>query len=205
MSQQVNDKFIYNNDKYELISIEFPKTFIDWESFDLNPVELSTACWRGFINTFAVIDDHLVLDEIYTNNQTLNENEEMVTIIIPKINNLLPKIEKPEGLIKEYKDYRILTYKGINYKMSYNGSLLIVKDYIDEYVSGPYAFLRISPFCYEKIVKLKFSKGKFINYIDFSDYGEKIRNERKTSKIKSTANAYWEWPDLDVFYKKNNA
>ena len=201
MSKQVNDKFIYKNDIYELISIESPKVFLDWESFDLNPIELSTACWRGFINTFSIKEENLILDEIYTNNQTLNENEEIETIIIPKINNILPEIEKPECLTNDYKDYRILKYKNINFKMQYSGSLVIVKDYLNEYESGHYAFLQISPFCFKNIVKLTFSVGKFLKETNFSDYGEEIRNKRKTSKVKNKKNAYTGWPELNVFYE----
>ena len=204
MSEQVNDKFIYKNGKFELISIESPRKFLNWESFGLNPIELSTACWRGFVNTFSVIDKHLVLAEIYTNNQTRNENEEMVTINIPEINGILPEIEEPDKILaNEYKYYRIIIYKKLNYRMNYNGSLVIVKDYLNDFVSGPYAFLKISPFCYKNILKLSFSEGKFVKETSFSEYGEEIRNKRKTSKIKNKKSSYNEWPELNVFYEEN--
>jgi len=203
MSQQENDKFIYKNKKYELISIESPRTFLDWDSFGLNPIELSTACWRGFINTFSVFKGHLVLDKIYTNNQTRNENEEMVTINIHEINGILPEIKEPDkDLIDDYKNYRIIVYNKIKYRMNYNGSLVIVKDYINDFESGPYAFLNISPFCYKHIIKLTFSEGNFVKETDFSEHGEKIRSKRMKSKNKKSA--YNEWPELKIFYEENN-
>jgi len=203
MSQQVNDKFNYNKNEYELVSIEFPQKYLNWGSFKLNPIEISTACYRGFVNTFAIYENNLVLNEIYTNNQTINENGEMETINIHKINGVLPEIEEPdENLIEEYKNYRIIIYKNINLKMKYNGSLLIVKNFIQDYISGPYAFLNISPFCYKDIIKLQFDKGKFVKETNFSDFAEEERNKRKISKnIKSESDAYFDWPDLDVFYK----
>ena len=203
MSQQEKDNFIYNKKEYKLVSIEFPQKYLNWKTFKLNPVEISTACYRGFINTFAIYENNLVLNDIYTNNQTINKNGEMETINIHKINGVFPEIEEPkENLIEEYKNYRIIIYKNINFKMKYNGSLIIVKNYIQGYESGPYAFLNISPFCYKDIIKLQFNKGKFVKETNLSDFAKKIRNERKMSKkIKDKSDAYFNWPDLDVFYE----
>ena len=193
MSQQENDKFYYNEREYELISIEDSEKFINWESFGLHPPMLTTACHRGFINTFAIKDETLVLNKIYTNNQTI-VNGKIETAEIRKINGVMPVISEP---FKEGDEYRIIIYENLNYLMTYTGSLLIVKDFNTAFEAGPFAFLQISPFCYETIIKLVFSNGKFVRAINYSEFGEKIRNYNKT------LDAYFGWPDLSTFYSND--
>jgi uracil-DNA glycosylase len=169
MSGQISDKFVYNNIEYELGRIEFPYNFIDWEIFELHPIELNTACWRGFVNTFSVIENKLVLDEIYTNNAN-NKNYK-----IPKINNKIPEVIKPDGLVEGYKEYRILNYKKLNYFINYTGSIIIAKDFIGKYY---YHQDFKYPTNYEIVIKLTFIDGILNNIKDLSKFSEEIRNNR---------------------------
>ena len=94
MSKQEDDIFIFNDKKYDLLAVEFRDSFLNFDFlFGLKPVEFSTACWRGFILTFSVKNDKLVIDKIHTN----NGNDE--TQKIPKINGIMPKITTPKGLV----------------------------------------------------------------------------------------------------------
>lgn len=204
MTMQVEDNFIYNDKEYIPIAIEFPKKFLDFEKFKLKPIAMSTACWRGFVVTFAVKESRLVVDQILTNNQTYSENHGMETIVIHEINGVLPEVVEPNGLVEEYKEYRELHYKNLNYSLDYTGMVIIVKDFIREYISGPFAFLSISPFCYRKIIRLTFVKGLLTNTEDLSKYGKQIREERdKISKNENQNNAYFDWPDIDELFKKD--
>lgn len=201
MSQEIDDKFIYNGKEYILIALEFPKKFLDFKKFKLKPIEMTTACWRGFVITFAVKYDQLIIDQIFTNNQTYTKSRKRKTIVIHEINGVFPEILKPEGLIDEFNEYRILHYNNLNYSLNYTGTIIIVKDFIDKYISGPYAFLSVSPFCYKKIIKLTFVKGILTNSKDLSNYGKKIRAEKNNiSNDEGRESAYSGWPDIDNLF-----
>ena len=108
MSRQIGDKFKYKNRHYELIAVEFPKKFLNFKKLGIKPVELHTACWRGFILTFSVNDNILVIDQIYTN------NGHKTTANVHEINGVLPKVIKPKGLVDVNSKYRILNYPEFN-------------------------------------------------------------------------------------------
>ena len=176
MSGQTSDNFIFKDIQYYLGSIEYPFNFIEWDSFKLNPIEFDTSCWRGFISTFGIKNDLLVLDRIYTNNGN-NENKE-----ISLINGVMPEIIKPEYTSDEYNAYRILDYKNLNYQIKYTGSILIVKDYIQKYY---HHFGFQSPVNYKTVIKLTFIDGKLKEENDLSSMVENIRNSRSKNKNKS--------------------
>ena len=201
MSSQIDDEFIYNDNKYYLSAVEFPQNFIDIYSLGIKPTEFTTACYRGFVATFAINNEKLVLNKLYTNNGNKIKNE------VPIINNKLPKISVPNGLLDEYKNsWREFTYEDIDLVINYTGSIIIVKDYINKYISGPYAFLSISPFCYKEIIKLTFVEGNFTNIKDLSNYCDKIRTERNNiSKDKEQNDAYSGWPNIGDLFKENFA
>jgi hypothetical protein len=201
MSSQIDDEFIYNDNKYYLSAVEFPEKFIDIYSLGIKPTEFHTACYRGFVATFAINNEKLVLNKLYTNNGNKIENE------VPMINNKLPKISVPNGLLDEYKNsWREFTYEDIDFVIDYTGSIIIVKDYINKYISGPYAFLSISPFCYKEIIKLTFVEGNLTNIKDLSKYCDKIRTERNNiSNDKERNDAYFGWPNIDDLFKENFA
>ena len=199
MSKQEDDIFIFNDKKYDLLAVEFQDSFLNFDFlFGLKPVEFSTACWRGFILTFSVKNDKLVIDKIHTN----NGNDE--TQKIPKINGIMPKITTPKGLVEGYTEYRILNYTNLNMFVNYTGSIIIASGFIGEYASGPYAFLEISPFCYKNIVKLEFNDGELANFNDLSKIGDIIRDDReKTLKSKKKSNAYFGWPSVNNIFSND--
>ena len=204
MSQQVDDNFIYNDKEYILMALEYPKKFLDLKKFKLKPIEMSTACWRGFVITFAVKNNQLIVDQILTNNQTYTKSHKRKTIVINEINGVFPEIIEPKGLIDVFNEYRILHYNNLNYTLNYTGAIIIVKDFINKYITGPYAFLSISPFCYKEIIKLNFMNGILTNTKDLSNYGIKIRLEKNNIlNEEENESAYSGWPDIDVLFKND--
>ena len=170
MSGQVDDNFLFNEKEYILAAIEYPKHFLDFEQFKLKPIEFDTSCWRGFINTFAIDDNKLVLDRIYTNNGNKKNFK------IPKINGKTPKIMTNEDSIDDYKYFRILDYTDLKFKINYGGSIIIARDFIQKY----YVHMGFqSPIFYKEIIKLEFQNGELISTLDISDFAESIRQNRK--------------------------
>jgi hypothetical protein len=91
MSGQVSDKFQYKNAEYDISAIEFPEKFFDIGSFGLNPTSESTACWRGYVATFTINNNKLVLYKLDTNNGNRKNDK-----IIP-VNGIFPKAIESEG------------------------------------------------------------------------------------------------------------
>jgi len=199
MSHQIEDEFIYDSNKYILSDIEFPENFIDIYSLGFKPTEFNTACWRGFIATYSVYKKYLVLKNLYTNNGSNLKN------VAPKLNNKLPKISINKDWVSEETkmNRREFTYTNINLNIPYTGSIIIVKDFIDKYISGPYAFLNISPCCYKKIIRLTFIDGILANTKNLSNYCKKIRTEKiNTLKDERHDSAYFGWPDINNLFKE---
>jgi len=105
-------------------------------------------------------------------------------------------------LIEEHKEYRKLHYNNLNYNLDYTGIVIIVRNFINEYISGPFAFLSISPFCYKEIIKLTFVDGILTNTKNLSNYGKKIRAERNNILKEEHDNAYFGWPDIDDLFNR---
>jgi len=143
---------------------------LDIYSLGIKPTEFSTACWRGFIATYAINRGKLVLKKLYTNNGNEIKNE------APLINNKSPEISVPKGLIDGYKDtWKEFTYKNINLLVPYTGSILITKDFI----FGRYVHMGFqSPFSYEIVIQLTFKDGKLISAKDLSDIAKSIREKK---------------------------
>jgi hypothetical protein len=172
MSSQIKDKFIYKRTEYTVSDIEFPDTFININSLlGFNPRKFSTACYRGYVATFALYKNKLILKKLYTNNGNEIDRE------IPAINNKVPEISIRKGLIDELKNtLRDFTYTNINLKIQYTGSIIITKDFIQErYVHRGFQ----SPLSYNTVIQLTFNIGQLITEKDLSCLAESARKEEK--------------------------
>jgi hypothetical protein len=200
MTAQIHDKFVYKKSEYYITAIEFPETFIDINSLlSFIPRSFSTACWRGYVATFALHKDKLVLKKLYTNNGNEINKE------IPKINNKSPEISIRKGLIAELKEtLRDFTYKNINLKIKYNGSIIITKDFIQErYVHMGFQ----SPLSYDKVIQLTFNNGQLITAKDFSEITKSIREEKiKLPEKVSDEESILQWINdcFDLSYSKKS-
>lgn len=184
MSSQIKDKFIYKRTEYTISVIESPETFIDINSLlGFGPRKFSTACYRGYVATYALYKNKLILKKLYTNNGNNIDNK------IPAINNKLPKISIREGLIDEFKStLRDFTYENINLKIQYTGSIIITKGFIMErYVHMGFQ----SPLSYKTVMQLTFNNGLLISTKDFSDIAKSTRE----GKIKLPEKEAECWPN----------
>jgi hypothetical protein len=198
MTAQMHDKFVYKKNEHYISAIEHTDTFIDINSLlGFEPRSFSTACRRGYVATFALLKEKLVLKKLYTNNGNKIEKE------IPKINNKLPEISVREGLIDELKDtLRDFTYKNINLKILYTGSIIITKDFIRErYVHMGFQ----SPLSYNTVIQLTFNNGQLIAVKDFSGIAKSLREG--TTKLPENVNnertiLQWVNDCFDLSYSK---
>ncbi|GBU29038.1 hypothetical protein R84B8_02600 [Treponema sp. R8-4-B8] len=141
---------------------------MDIYSLGIKPIASSTACWRGFVATYAINRGNLVLKKLYTNNGKGND--------IPLINNKSPERATQKVLADCYKNTLVdFTYKNVNLFIPYTGSILITRNFIRErYVHMGFQ----SPFSYEIVIQLTFKDGKFISSKDLSDIAKSVREKK---------------------------
>ena len=150
MTGQIPDKLIYNKSSYSIVGLKgegLPSPF----DFGLEPISPHTANWRGFIMTYIIVENRLIVQEM---NVTVKDMKEKP----PLINGVTPETQK-EGSLH-------LTYKSFKLKTQFTGKILIAKDFIDSmYVHMGFQ----SPISFETVIELKISDGTLINVTDFSE------------------------------------
>jgi len=156
MTGQIPDKLIYNKSSYSIVGLKgegLPSPL----DFGLNPISPHTANWRGFIMTYKIAENCLIVQEMNVTVKNLNENP-------PLINNINPETKK-EGSVH-------LTYNNLKLKTDFTGKILIAKDFIDSmYVHMGFQ----SPISFKSVIELEISAGTLIKVTDFSEIMKKYR------------------------------
>jgi len=180
---------MYKNLEYDISAIEFPDCFFDIEKIGLKPTWERTSCWRGYVAIFTINDNNkLVLNKLHTNNGN-RENDQIISI-----NEKLPEVIKPEGLVDEYLNFRLYEYNDIEFVIKYNGSIIITSDFI----IGRYVHMGFqSPFSYKNVFLLTFENGDLINFYDLSNKAASIRENKNITKVDEN-----ELDDKDWLIKK---
>ena len=172
MTAQINDIFSYEDDEYNISAIEYPGRFFSIKRLGITPMSPHTACWRGYVATFSIYNDKLVLKALDTNNS--NGEAQPVTI-----NRIMPTVIKPETSSVDYDGWRDWQYRDINKVIRYTGRVMITDDFIHErYIHMGFQ----SPLSYKKVVELTFDKGHLTGANDLS---ETVANLRKTQEMES--------------------
>jgi hypothetical protein len=121
MTAQIDDKFRYNGSDFSVSGISAGELF-EPKLLDLKPAGISTACYRGYQATFAVVQSRLVLDTLHLN--LFNQGEDCDRQEGPIINGVRPTGPSDED------DLFNNHYSGLNYHLEYNGGLLLADGFI---------------------------------------------------------------------------
>ena len=174
MTGQVPDNLIYKKSSYSIVGLKgegLPSPL----DFGLKPISPHTANWRGFIMSYRISEDRLIVHEMNVTVEDLKEKP-------PLINGVNPET-KEEGRLH-------LTYKSLKLKTQFTGKVLIAKDFIDSmYVHMGFQ----SPLSFKTVIELKISDGILIEVTDFSEIMKKYRKHKVTDgKLGPTENLQ-EW------------
>jgi len=189
MTGQIPDIFLYNESEYDIVGIEGGELFNPSE-YGFNPRPNSTACWRGFQLFFSIDDKkRLILDKMY-----INQKERKI------FQGKKPKrVRKPEGITFPYH------YFNLQFQLNYSGSILIAKDFINEY----YIHMGFqSPRSYKIVFELTFKDGLLISEKDLSEQMEKDRSSEQNLPQRPSVSASeeeitsWIKETFDLDYKK---
>ena len=179
MTVQAEDKFIYRG---RICSIDRGSGYgndPDSELFDikqvgLNPTGESTANWRGYVATFGLEGDKLLLMELSTNNGNREKGNSESPIV--KINGVKPEIVEPYWDNSACPNFRYLKYREVNLPLLFTGTITIRRE--------PYRFESL-PYSLQ-FIELHFEEGTLVAEKDLS---EKMADKRK-SKTTSAAEQF---------------
>jgi hypothetical protein len=129
MTAQVSDLFEHVGLEWSLSAIGGDGGLFDPKQHGFSPVGMSSACWRGYVCTYAVRERRLVLDRLSISNGRF-EGRQFHRLEAPALNGRSPT--RPSGS----NDFGFRQeYRAIDLPIGFTGGLLIARDFIrDLYV-----------------------------------------------------------------------
>jgi len=194
MTAQINDDFLYNEHRFNISAIEFPEKFFDVKEFGVKPVFVHTACWRGYLAEFSILNGTLILKNFNTN--SIDKNYQPIAI-----NGVLPKVYKRNSSNFSRFLKGNVQYKDLNMVIPYNGRVLITDVFIRErYVHMGFH----SPLNYVIVIELTFDNGMLTNSVDLSDVVAILREKQELEPEGSKYSRLPSWIEdsFDLSYDK---
>ncbi len=152
MTGQIHDKVCYTTTEYNLVGQNGAGLF-EPSVYQLFPQMLHTACWRGYICSYAVEQLDLLLTGLTI--RTLDGQ-------YPPLSGISP-IEAGYGAMR---------YLGLHLPLAFHGNLLLGAEFIHEkYVHMGFQ----APQAYRQVVELTFLAGKLVSAQDRSAEFAKLR------------------------------
>ena len=153
MSQQQEDPFIWKGEEWVFMGADDVYKLFDPEEYGLHPEELDTGCYKGFVISFKMEGDRLLLHNLVVN----TEDD-----IYPDINGvsavLVPEYTRKGG-VKRYNRFGgYHEYKDIDLELNYTGTMIVGKDFKKSYSGCAFTL----PFAYKTSYDLKFRDGRLV-------------------------------------------
>jgi hypothetical protein len=125
MTAQFPDEFIFNGVEYSIAGIHGQSLF-DSEEHGLHPVGTCSACWRGYVATFALVENRLVLSRLSVQLGKLGERISFLNDVGPQINGKEPALAVGQPALFNN------IYDDLNLPLVFSGGLLIARGFIQE-------------------------------------------------------------------------
>lgn len=160
MTAQVPDSVRLDDREYDICGVRGEGLF-DPELHGIATAAPNTACWRGFVCRYAVIDDHLLLDRLrlWSEPRSWPDN--------------CPILESFFGdRLAVDSDRRRVDASGLACPIPFTGGLLLGDDFVEDlFVHMGYQ----SPYKYQCVLELTFESGLLVSRSDRSIEMEEIR------------------------------
>lgn len=157
MTAQIPDTYTYKRRKYDIIAMSRDINF-NPRKFGLNPVAMSSACWRGYVCGYKITTKGIFLDKL---NISITNNP------VPEINGVKPQSSGCDDTFRG-------VYKGLNLPIKYTGSIILGRKFIDRYYIHM-GFQRAH--AYEEVIEIVFVRGRVVRTIDHSNIAAEIRKQ----------------------------
>lgn len=153
MTAQIPDKFVFKGEAFDLIGMEGTIPFNPLD-YGMQPIPISTACWRGFHCTFEITEENITLKELTIRVQ--NDAYKPVNCIMPTTGQYGDSVYSDVGLV-----------------IPFAGTLRLANGFISErYVHMGYQ----KPSAYMRVYDVSFENGLVISVADRSAEVADIRD-----------------------------
>jgi hypothetical protein len=157
MTAQFSDPVKYRGKSYSLAGKNGTRLF-DPAAHGLKPVGKCSACWRGFVCTYAVRDRKLLLDALAV----------CLDAPAPALFGVAPKPDEGGARLFD------AVYEGLAHPMAYSGGLLLAAGFIE----GLYVHMGFHPaWKYREVHELVFRDGELVQEADRSEQIAEFRRE----------------------------
>ncbi|MEM9940400.1 MAG: hypothetical protein AAF939_02345, partial [Planctomycetota bacterium] len=161
LTAQASDSIEYQGSCFSICGVN-GQGLLTPEHFGETPVMMSTACWRGYICTYAIEDSRLLLSGLIFRNES--NTYASINDVNPSRKNIFEAGE----------------YEGLNEPCPFSGGLLIA----DGFIRDLYVHMGFHPaWKFETVHELIFDNGKLIKERDCSEFMSQIRQEMSGSKM----------------------
>ena len=219
MTAQIPDQVVYEKQEYSLIGVAGGPLPKPWD-FGVYPGEWSTACYRGYIMTYRVRRNQLMMSRVELG-QIWPDKE---TNKYPTINDVKPRtVRKWEfGLraplferyqytgrgwwlqllllvptLQRFPDSDSFVYDKLRLKVDFSGGLLLGSGFIrSTYVHMGHR----KPYQFEHVTELLFERGNLIEVVDHSEKAAQWRDHLEATRagdgtLKASDRSLGEWID----------
>jgi hypothetical protein len=161
LTGQMSDTLNYKDEQFNLVGIKGEGLFRP-EDIGLAPYSNCTACWRGYVASYEIANDELLLSHLLIN--TKNPID---------INGI--KAESPADSLFTHQFSQLKT------KIPFTGNLLIG----NEFIQSMYVHMGFQkPVTYARVIELKLRNG---NLLESEDKSQRIKEIRESGKDSPSA------------------
>jgi hypothetical protein len=154
MTAQINDSFLFQDQKFSLVGVNGEDLFHP-APYGMQPLPRITSCWRGYVCTYKIQYNKLLLDTLQ-----INLGQEG-----PLINHLRPVFSTAGTFDNNYHD--------LNLHIDFTGGMLVASGFIQEL----YVHMGFHPaWKYETAYELVFSQGTLLESKDVSRQMAELRD-----------------------------
>jgi hypothetical protein len=167
MTAQMSDSFLLEEKKFLLVGVNGSGLFHP-SDYNMQPLPRITSCWRGYVCTYKVLQNELLLDSLLIN---LDREGPAIKDIQPVFSN--------QGTFNN-------TYRDLNLLMDFTGDLHIAQGFIQQL----YVHMGFHPaWKYETVFELNVSHGHVLETKDVSENMAELRDKMSRQPLQPNRDA----------------
>jgi hypothetical protein len=124
MTAQIHDSFLFNDKEYSIVGVNGDGLFDPFD-FQLRPLGLCSACWRGYLCQYTLKDNKILIKWLRINLEHSDQNQSEFNQW-PVINGVSPG--------KPHEDYPMFdtVYQNLDLPIAFSGGILLAEGFISE-------------------------------------------------------------------------
>jgi hypothetical protein len=168
MTAQIHDSIVLQDKKFSIVGVHGNELFNPVD-FELHPFSTVTSCWRGYVCTYKIFHNKLLLATLEVN---LHQQG-------PTINGVEPLLSA--GMFNH-------TYSAMNLQIQFTGEIFAG----DKFIRELYVHMGFHPaWKYETVYELVISNGSVLNTKDVSKQMAQLREQMIRQPLDPPKNRDW--------------